>query len=53
MKVLGKEFQAEGAEKQKLWVPNRLDRVHGMRSISKVEERKKYFKRGIYLGAKE
>ena len=41
MKVLGREFQEEGAEKQKLRFPNRFDRVRGMRSIPDVQERKK------------
>ena len=35
-----REFQAEGAEKQKLWFSNRFDHVRGTRSIPKAEERK-------------
>ena len=40
-RFLGREFQAEGAEKQKLRLPKRLDRAREMRSIPEVEERRK------------
>ena len=40
LRFLGREFQAEGAEKQKLQFPNCVDHVRRMRSIPEVEERR-------------
>ena len=39
-RFLGREFQAEGAEKQTQWFPNRFDRVREMKIIPEAEERK-------------
>ena len=59
---LGREFQTEAAEKQKLWFRNRLDCVRRMRSIPEVEEHREAHDGSAetrvifeerYLGAKE